>query len=399
MRTERGDIPKYVIIILMMMGAFGVMGGGLVAPALTTIGTAFGAPHHQFGLILSIYTLSAAISLPIIGYFIDTAGRRKVGLTCLAIDGVCGLAIIFAPSFGVMLFLRLIQGVGIAGLIPVAMTIIGDLFKGKDRLKFMGYLSGTISIGAVIIPTIGGALATVDWRLVFAVYGFSLILAVFFFYNLPETSSTDNTEEIKQNSLTHYLSSLFSTLKIKEIRNIMIHSMIVFFLLYTLVTFLPIYLVIGHGFSELFTGLALSLQGTFAAILASRATYIRKYFHWRKRASLGFFLIALCFFLLPLWSKGSYLVSLSFIVYGMGMGIVSPTIYNRATYLPPPELTGSVIAVFNTMKYVGMTAAPFVIGLSLIFVELDTVFISVALMALLWGAVTLVPPRGSKTGT
>ncbi len=393
LRTERGNIPKYVIIILLIMGAFGVMGGGLVAPGLTTIGTAFGAPRQQFGLILSVYTLSAAISLPIIGYFIDTAGRRKVGLICLAIDGVCGLAIILAPSFGVMLLLRFIQGIGIAGLIPVAMTIIGDLFKGEERLKFMGYLSGTISVGAVVIPTVGGALATVDWRLVFAVYGFSLILAVFFFYNLPETSSNDRSKEIQQNSLINYLSSLFSTLKIREIRNVMIHSLIVFFLLYTLVTFLPIYLVIGHGFSELFTGLALSLQGAFAAILASRATYIREYFDWRKRAALGFFLIALCFFLLPMWSKGSYLVSLSFVIYGTGMGIVTPTIYNRATHLPPPELTGSVVAVFNTMKYVGMTLSPFIIGFSLLFILLDTVFIAVGLMAVVWGSITLKSVR------
>lgn len=76
------------------MGAFGVMGGGLVAPGLVAIGTAFNAPEEQFGFVLSIYTLSAAISLPIIGYFIDTVRRRRVGLVCLVIDGSAGLAIL-----------------------------------------------------------------------------------------------------------------------------------------------------------------------------------------------------------------------------------------------------------------------------------------------------------------
>ncbi len=391
LKTDRGNIPVHVIVILLVMGAFGVMGGGLVAPGLTTIGTAFGAREEQFGFILSIYTLSAAISLPMIGYFIDTVGRRKVGLTCLAVDGLGGLAIIFAPSFGIMLLFRFIQGIGIAGLIPVAMTVIGDLFKGGKRLQFMGYLSGTISVGAVVIPTVGGALASIDWRLVFAVYGFSLVLAVFFLYTLPETSPNKNTLKTERNSLLYYLSSLFSVLKIREIRNVMIHSLVIFFLLYTLVTFLPIYLIIGHGFNEIFTGLALSLQGAFSAILASRVTFIRKYFGWRERAALGFLLMAMSLLLLPLWAQGSYLVGLSFIIYGIGMGIVSPTIYNRATYLPPAELTGSVIAIFNTMKYVGMTLSPFIIGFALLFIKLDTVFITVGFIALIWAVLTLKP--------
>lgn len=271
------------------------------------------------------------------------------------------------------------------------MTIIGDLFSGRQRLQSIGYLAGTISFGAAVIPTIGGILASIDWRLVFGVYGFSLALALFFFYTLPETSIRGGSQKIEHPSLLQYVSSLFSVLKIRDIRNIMVHSLIVYFLLYTLVTFLPLYLVIGHGFNEVFIGLALSLQGVFSALVASQTELLGRYLRWRKRASLGFVLIALCFLLLPLWPTGSHLVSISFIVYGTGMGIVSPTIYHRATHLPPPDLTGSVIAIFNTMKYVGMTLSPFLIGFILPFTRLDIIFIGVGMAAALWGALTLKP--------
>jgi len=394
LETRQGNIPTYLIIMILIMGAFGVMGGGLIAPALPAIGEAFAAPDEQIGLVLSIYTLAAALSLPLTGYLLDAVGRRKVGLACLIIDGTAGLAIIFTTSFPAMLVLRFVQGIGIAGLIPVAMTIIGDLFQKKRRLQVMGYLTGTISLGAVVIPSIGGFLASVDWRLVFAVYGFSLLLALFFFGTLPETSEKHRKKGSKTTSAESprkYLASLFSVLKITEIRNLMIHSLIIYFLLYALVTFIPLYLVIGHGFTEIFTGLALSLQGLFSALLASQAGFIADFLSWRLRAAAGFALIALGFILLPFWPEGSYLLSASFIIYGTGMGMVSPTIYNRATGLPPANLTGSVIAIFNTMKFVGMTLAPLILGLIFAVTGLETIFIGVGIGAALWGFITLRP--------
>jgi len=387
--TDERKFSVFVVGILLLMGAFGVMGGGLVAPGLPTIGEAFDAPEEQVGLILSIYTLSAAISLPLIGYLIDRVGRKKVGITCLLIDGAAGLAIIMAPNFSILLLMRFMQGVGIAGLVPVAMTVIGDLFSGDRRLQLMGYLSGTIALGAAVIPLIGGVLASINWKLVFAVYGFSIFLAISFYFVIAETKP-ETKNQVSQ-SPSEYLSSLFSTLKIKKIRNIMVHSFILFFFLYALVTYLPLYLTHIHGFDEIFNGVALSGQAVFSALLASKATFIADHLDWRKRASLGFFLIGLCFLMLPLWPIGSYLVSFSFITYGIGMGIVSPTIYNRVTRLSPPDLTGSVISIFNTMKYVGMTTAPLLIGLSLIFLNLTTIFLLVGCTSAVWAFFTLIP--------
>ncbi len=391
LKTDQGNFSRYMIVILLAMGAFGVMGGGLVAPGLTTIGDAFDAPEEQIGLILSVYTFAAAVSLPIIGYYIDVVGRKKVGIACLLIDGITGLIIMYSPTFSILLILRFIQGIGIAGLVPVAMTVIGDIFSGDLRLQYMGYLSGTISVGAVLIPLLGGFLATIDWRLVFAAYGFSIALAISLYLFLPETGSRSKKNTVRNSSALEYTRSLLSTLKIKKVRNIMIHSLILFFLLYTLVTYLSLYLIGIHGFDEMFSGLALAAQAFFSAVLASRARFVADYLDWRKRASLGFALISASFVMMPVWPIGSYLVGLSFVLYGVGMGIVSPTIYTRVTRLSPPDLTGSVVAVFNTMKYVGMTLAPVVIGLMLIFLRLTTVFILVGLLSAIWALFTLLP--------
>lgn len=373
---------------IFIMGAFGVMGGGLIAPALPSIGEAFLVKEEQLGLILSIYTLSAALSLPFIGYFLDSIGPRRMTLICLIIDGVTGIAIILAPTFPILLLLRFIQGIGISGLVPIAMTIIGRLFTGEKRLEVMGYLTGVISLGVVIIPSLGGFLAAYDWRYVFLVYGFSLLLALFFFFTLPSIPS-GTEKELRYRSPFVYIVSLLSVLKIRDIRNTMYHSLAIFFFLYALITFLPLYLIIGHGFNSMITGLALSLHGVFSALTSSRAYLIARYLKWQQQTMLGYILMGLCFLLLPLWPQGSYLVGVSFVIYGIGMGMVVPTVYNRVTRLSPKEIAGSVIAIFNTMKYLGMTLSPLVLGFFLQFFQLQSIFIGVGLLALLWSMKSL----------
>ncbi len=387
MQTRQGNVPNYLVTMLLIMGAFGVMGGGMVAPALPTIGRAFDVPEAQQGLVLSVYTLAAAISLPFIGYFIDAIGRRRVALGCLLIDATAGVAIALAPSYIFVLVLRFFQGIGIAGLIPVAMTIIGDLFTGDRRLQVMGYLTGVISLGAAVIPTLGGALASVDWRLVFLAYGLGFFFAIFFFITLPETKPV--TSEVSQSALD-YIKSLFSVLTDVQIRNLMLQPLMIYFFLYALVTFYPIFLTSIHGFAEIINGLALSLQGLFSAIIAARADLFARYLEWWQRVSLGFILKGISFALLPFWPEGSYLISISVVLYGVGFGIVSPTVYNRATKLPPEHLVGSVVAIFNTMRFLGMTLSPFILGIILSLIGINSMFFIVAAASIIWGILMLV---------
>jgi predicted MFS family arabinose efflux permease len=191
------------------------------------------------------------------------------------------------------------------------MTIIGDWYSGEERLNIMGYLTGTLSLEAVVIPLLGGFLVYIDWRLPFLVYGFSLILAVFFYIFIPETSPAIQEKSAEQNpeyskvSLKKYLISLLKVLKIKSIGEILFYSFIIYFLLYTIVTFIPIFLNGFRGFGENIAGIALSFQGLFSAIMASRAKLFKAW-HWKYRVGGGFVLIAFSLLLLPYWSAGKH---------------------------------------------------------------------------------------------
>ena len=372
------------LVIILIMGGFGVMGGGLLAPALPTLSNVFAVSKDQIGLVLSVYTLAAAITLPFIGLLIDLLGRKKTGLICLLIDGIFGLLCVLAPNFYVLLFFRFIQGIGIAGLIPVAMTLLSDWYQDETRLKAMGFLSGSISLSAVIIPSLGGYLATINWKFPFLVYGVSLVLAMLFYLLIEEPQ----LKQAKENNFTlskikNYFHKLLLALKLKQVQKVFIHSLIVYFILYTLVTFLPLLLVNNFNLTEFWAGIFLSLQGVFSASFASQINLIDNYLSWQQKINLAFFLLLLSLVALVFWHN-YYLVLISVFLFGAGMGIIQPSIYNKTTTIAPEKQIGSVIALFNTMKFIGMTLAPFTLRIVYAQYNLNAVFITAAILALIW---------------
>ncbi len=341
---------------LLTMGGFGVMGGGLLAPALPALIEPFAIDEASAGLVLSVYTLAAALTLPFTGLLLDLLGRKTVGICCLLIDGSFGLLGTTAPSFGVLLGFRFLQGIGIAGLIPVAMTVVSDWYEGEQRLRIMGFLSGTIAVAAVVIPLLGGTLGEISWRHPFLVYGFSLLLAPVFFVLVPESAPRTRGQDIRARTGA-YVGGLVRALKLQAVREVFLHSFGTYFLLYSLVTFVPLFLSTAYGLGSGVAGVAIALNGFVAALVAGRAVGINRRLGRRLTLVSGYLAIGLSLGTIPLW-PGVAGVALSLVLYGVGMGVVQPVIFNWATTAAPAGLTGSIVALFNTLKFIGMTAAP-----------------------------------------
>jgi len=340
---------------LLSLGALAVMGGGLMAPALPALTEPFGVKPGSVGLVLSLYTLAAALTLPFTGLLLDVIGRKPVGITCLCIDGLFGLLCTLAPNFATLLLFRFLQGVGIAGLVPVAMTIIGDWYIGEKRLRLMGYLSATIAIAAIVIPSLAGILAELDWRYPFLVYGVSPLLAIPFGILIPETAPKRiGIQPIK------YLLHLKSAIQLQEVRRVFFHAFGTYFLLYALITFMPLYLAARYGYGVWIAGIAISINACISAWVSTKAVYIQRRLGKSRTLVLGYLLLAVSLMLLPLW-PGISGVIISLLLFGSGMGILQPAIFNQAAAAGPVALTGAIVALFNTIKFVGMTASPFLL--------------------------------------
>jgi EmrB/QacA subfamily drug resistance transporter len=156
-----------IILALILATALSALDGTVVTTALPTIvGILGGLPLYS--LVVAAYLLTATTTVPIYGKLSDMYGRKPVfmagsGLFILG-SALCGLAWDM-PS---LIAFRALQGVGAGAVLPISLTIIGDLFDIEERARMQGIFGAVWGVSSVIGPVIGGAIVQFfSWRWVF----------------------------------------------------------------------------------------------------------------------------------------------------------------------------------------------------------------------------------------
>ena len=153
----------------------GVMTGMLLAALeATVVGTAMptivaslgGLAHYSW--VFSAYLLTSTVTVPVWGKLSDLFGRRpifQIGVfVFLAGSAACGVA----QTMPQLIIARAVQGVGAGALVPLAMTIIGDIFTLEERGRMQGLFSGVWGVASILGPLVGGLITDQwSWRWVF----------------------------------------------------------------------------------------------------------------------------------------------------------------------------------------------------------------------------------------
>jgi DHA2 family multidrug resistance protein len=164
--------PKYnpwLIAVVVAMAAFmEVLDTSIANVALPYIAGSVGASNDESTWVLTSYLVSNAIVLPISGWLAVTFGRKQFFMACLVIFTVSSLLCGIAPSLGLLLLFRVMQGVGGGGLQPMAQAILADTFPPEKR----GLAFAVYGITAVLAPTVGPTLGgwitfNYSWRWIF----------------------------------------------------------------------------------------------------------------------------------------------------------------------------------------------------------------------------------------
>jgi EmrB/QacA subfamily drug resistance transporter len=119
----------------------------LVIPVLTTVQHELHTSQSTVTWVLTAYLLSASIMTPILGRIGDMRGKKRVFIATLIALAVGSLLAAVAPSIGVLIVARVIQGIG-GGMIPVAFGIIRDEFPGPKVATAVGVLASLTAVGA-----------------------------------------------------------------------------------------------------------------------------------------------------------------------------------------------------------------------------------------------------------
>jgi EmrB/QacA subfamily drug resistance transporter len=136
--------------------------------ALPTIAADLGASVAGLQWIVNGYALALAALILLAGSLADRFGRRRIFLVGVAWFGVASLLCAVAPSTGVLVAARVLQGIGGALLTPGSLAIIQASFAPGDRARAIGAWSGLGAVAGAVGPLIGGWLiAAVGWRAIF----------------------------------------------------------------------------------------------------------------------------------------------------------------------------------------------------------------------------------------
>src|ERR1700722_20417183 len=146
MGMERSRPPVTFAVLAAGIRAF-VLLQALVVPVLTPVQHELHTSQDTVTWVLTAYLLSAAIMTPILGRIGDMFGKKRVFVATLVGLAVGSLLAALAPSIGVMIVARVIQGAG-GGMLPVAFGIIRDEFPPGKVAGAVGVLAALTAVGA-----------------------------------------------------------------------------------------------------------------------------------------------------------------------------------------------------------------------------------------------------------
>jgi DHA2 family multidrug resistance protein len=164
--------PKYnpwLIAVVVALAAFmEVLDTSIANVALPYMAGNLGASNDQSTWVLTSYLVSNAIILPISGWLAGALGRKRFFMACLGVFTVSSLLCGIAPSLGLLLFFRVLQGAGGGGLQPMAQAILADTFPPQQRGLAFALYGITAIMAPTIGPTLGGWITfNYSWRWIF----------------------------------------------------------------------------------------------------------------------------------------------------------------------------------------------------------------------------------------
>jgi MFS family permease len=129
-----------------------------LVPALPEIGRELGVGPSGVAWTLTAYLMMAAISTPLLGRIGDQVGRRRMLLVCMAALTIGSLVAAVAPSLGVLIAGRVVQGIG-AGVFPLCFAILRNTLPPDAAARSVGTISALVGAGGGIGLVAGGLLA------------------------------------------------------------------------------------------------------------------------------------------------------------------------------------------------------------------------------------------------
>ncbi len=159
---------RWLVTAGVMTGMFiAALEATVVGTAMPTVIASLGGINH-YSWVFSAYLVTSTVTVPVWGKLSDLYGRRLLYQIGVAVFLLGTLLSGLSVSMEQLIIFRAIQGLGAGALIPLGMTIIGDIYTLEERARMQALFSGVWGLSSVIGPVVGGFITDqISWRWVF----------------------------------------------------------------------------------------------------------------------------------------------------------------------------------------------------------------------------------------
>lgn len=195
-RLERLPFSRFHLRLAAILGVgtfFDAFDALTIAVALAVIFTTLHIGFMNAGLLISAAYVGQFVGAWAFGFMSEAYGRKRAFIVSLALFGLLSIATAFAWNFQSLLILRMVQGLGLGGEVPVAGALFNEYLRSSNRGR-IGLLYQSLFIwGAALTPAIGVAIFALvgqdpGWRVLFMLGGLPALVAAYACFALPESA-------------------------------------------------------------------------------------------------------------------------------------------------------------------------------------------------------------------
>lgn len=340
------------LYVLFSVTLIAVMGVTTVAPAFPKIQQALGISTAEVSLLITAFTLPGIALAPVLGVLADRFGRKRIIVPSLLMYALAGTACAFTTDLRLLVLFRFLQGAGASSLSSLNLTILGDIFHGRQRVEAMGYNGTVLSLGTALYPAIGGAIAMLGWHFPFLLSLFALPVAAAVLLVLK------NPEPVKNTSLKEYIGNAFAKVRQRNVIVLYGATLATFILLYgIIITYLPFYLSDRFAATPAVIGLVISSASIATSVASFNIGRITAYIHQSRLIGIAFLLYVASFGIT--WIAPSIPTIIpAVMIFGFANGINIPSTQALLASYAPMEYRGAFMSVNSMVLRLGQTVGP-----------------------------------------
>ena len=259
---------KIVFMVVVLIACLNQMASDIYTPSLPAIAHFFNASVNYAQATLAIYMFGVATSLFVYGPLSDALGRKQPLIAGIVIFIVATVVCMFSANIYILLFGRLLQGIGAGAGAGLWRSIFRDSFSGDQLAKFTSYFTLIITAIVPLSPSVGGYLEHyANWQASFVVMLlYALFTLYIVIYKFKESSKHHHMERLKPSFIAKSYKELLSH---KEFLGYSIAVFFTFGGVFAWISISPILLIKYLHFSPVTYGWISALMGLIGLGLGS----------------------------------------------------------------------------------------------------------------------------------